>query len=456
MSKPSLKYLNEADAVAFVAVCGPLFEHSPWIAERTFSHRPFASLSGLHAALCGTLYAATEQEKLQLIMAHPDLVGRLAQEGRLTRESIAEQSAAGLKGLSEEEIAAFNLYNSEYRNKFGFPFVICARENKKGAILAAFPVRLQNSREQEISAALAEIAKIARLRLFDAITEPSTMNIKLSENSYGKTDVRLTKVIRNGSRHELLEFAVDIQLHGDFADSYLTGDNRKVVATDSMKNTVYVLAMENEFNSAESFALLLARHFVATYPQVNSAETLIRQLAWNRIDVDGQPHDHAFVSGGAEIHTAQATAVRGGAASIFGGVTDLLVLKTTRSAFKDFVTDRYRTLKDADDRIFATSIYATWAYNDDTVDFADSCSRIKNAMLKVFATQMSYAVQETMYEMGNAALGAAPEIKNIRLRLPNKHRIPVNLQPFGLENRNEIFVWTDEPYGDISAFIERT
>jgi 2-oxo-4-hydroxy-4-carboxy-5-ureidoimidazoline decarboxylase len=167
--KPTLDQLNRAPQADFVVVCGPLFEHSPWIAERTWPKRPFASIDMLHAALVATMYAATVDEQVKLIASHPDLVGRLAKEGRLTRESTSEQAAAGLTLLTDDEIASFDQYNVAYRDKFGFPFVICARQNKKDAILAAFPVRLKDSREREIQTALAEIAKIAGLRLIDAV-----------------------------------------------------------------------------------------------------------------------------------------------------------------------------------------------------------------------------------------------------------------------------------------------
>ncbi len=166
-----LSQLNHADRNSFMLVCGPLFEHSAWIAQRAWPARPFRNRDALHQALCKEMYAATDTEKLELIGAHPDLVGRLAKEGRLTAESGSEQSAAGLTALSPEDAAAFDRYNDAYRLRFGFPFVICARENKKDAILAAFPVRLRNTQAQEIAAALAEIAKIARLRLFDAVSE---------------------------------------------------------------------------------------------------------------------------------------------------------------------------------------------------------------------------------------------------------------------------------------------
>ena len=165
-----LQELNEMSQHDFVRVCGALFEHSPWIAERTWPRRPFASIDELYRALCETLFAATHDEQVKLIASHPDLVGRMAREGRLTRESTAEQRAAGLSDLSSEEVEQFDRYNVAYREKFGFPFVICARENKKAVILAAFPLRLNNTREQEIQTALNEICRIARLRLLDAVT----------------------------------------------------------------------------------------------------------------------------------------------------------------------------------------------------------------------------------------------------------------------------------------------
>lgn len=170
-AKASISQLNAADREGFVAICGPLFEHSPWIAERTFDKRPFNSREALHAALTKTMYSASQEEQIKLISAHPDLVGRLAREGGLTRESTCEQAAAGLDALKDDEIAAFDRYNAAYRAKFGFPFVICARQNKKDAILAAFPQRLEHPRDTEIQTALGEIAKIAQLRLHDAVDD---------------------------------------------------------------------------------------------------------------------------------------------------------------------------------------------------------------------------------------------------------------------------------------------
>ena len=161
----TLPQLNALPVAEFVAAVGPVFEHSPWIAERAAGQRPYASLEALHTALCAVVADATPDEQLTLIRAHPDLVGRIV----LTAESKGEQTAAGLTALSPEEVALFDQYNRAYQARFGFPFVICARLNKKDAILAAFPIRLQNTRETERAIALAEIYKIARLRLADLI-----------------------------------------------------------------------------------------------------------------------------------------------------------------------------------------------------------------------------------------------------------------------------------------------
>jgi 2-oxo-4-hydroxy-4-carboxy-5-ureidoimidazoline decarboxylase len=169
--KPTLSTLNACDKDAFVAILGHLFEHSPWVAAETFVKRPFGSLDELHAALCTTMRAAPHARQLDLVRAHPDLAGRLAQAGKLTAASTGEQSAAGLDRLTPGETAEIGRLNDAYKARFGFPFVICARLNAKDTILAAMRARLGNPPGAELSTALDEIAKIARLRLNDTVTE---------------------------------------------------------------------------------------------------------------------------------------------------------------------------------------------------------------------------------------------------------------------------------------------
>ncbi|HXQ80805.1 MAG TPA: 2-oxo-4-hydroxy-4-carboxy-5-ureidoimidazoline decarboxylase [Opitutaceae bacterium] len=167
----SLAALNSCDRDAFVEALGPLFEHSPWVAAETFGRRPFRDAESLHAALCETMRGAPAGRRLALVRAHPDLAGRLAGAGALTASSAGEQSAAGLDRLTPAEAAEIGRLNGAYRARFGFPFVICARLNAKDAILAAMRSRVANTPEAELSTALGEIAKIARLRLNEAIAK---------------------------------------------------------------------------------------------------------------------------------------------------------------------------------------------------------------------------------------------------------------------------------------------
>ena len=279
------------------------------------------------------------------------------------------------------------------------------------------------------------------------------MPAKLTSHSYGKGRVRVTKVIRHGDRHELVEMAVKVTLEGDFDLSYTAGDNSKIIATDSMKNTVYVLAKETDFKHIEDFAAAVARHFVNTYEQVTRASVDVEQANWVRIAHDGAPHDHAFTGGGKDTRVCRAT-YDGHQLHLGGGLRGLLVLKTTASEFHGFVADRYRTLGDATDRIFATTIDATWTYTD-AGDYTRLHAAMKRVILATFATHHSLAVQQTLLEMGKAALAEFDWIDDVTLEMPNQHRIPVNLEPFGLSNDNEIFVATDEPFGMISGTVSR-
>jgi len=268
----------------------------------------------------------------------------------------------------------------------------------------------------------------------------------LRHNSYGKQQVRLTKVMRHAERHELMELAANIQLEGDFAAAYTEGDNTKIIATDSMKNTVYVLAKENSFENIETFATLLARHFKTTYRQVGIATIDIAQTLWQRID------PHTFVGGSTERRTCSAKLDE--KLELSSGITGLQVLKTADSEFSNFVKDRYRTLPDTSDRIFATSVDAEWKYSGEA-DYDKVYAAIRASLLQTFAGHHSLSVQQTLMEMGKAALDACASIRSIRLTMPNQHRIGFNLEPFGLKNQNDIFVPVDEPYGLITGVIER-
>ena len=161
--------INKLGRAEFVERFGPLFEHSPWVAEAAWRNRPFRDREELYEALVTAMHAAPRERKLALIRAHPDLAGKAAIDGSLTESSTREQASAGLDRLTPDEYAAFTRTNSAYRERFGFPFVVCAREHTKESILRVASERLANSEDEEIRVALEEIAKIARLRLEDLL-----------------------------------------------------------------------------------------------------------------------------------------------------------------------------------------------------------------------------------------------------------------------------------------------
>jgi urate oxidase len=282
---------------------------------------------------------------------------------------------------------------------------------------------------------------------------------RLSWNRYGKSQVRLVKVRRRRAdpsgqpaAHDLVDLTIDVQLEGDFGSVYLEGDNSSCLATDTMKNTVYAFAQRDALDHVEAFAARLTDHFLAKTP-VSRARVSAIEHPWSRLSAEGRPHPHAFVRAGSEQWT---TVVTRDAQSVHvvSGLTDLVVLKTTDSAFSGFPRDEYTTLPETDDRILATSITATWTYRSAAVDFT-ARERIRAALVETFAAHMSKSVQQTLYAMGESALAAAPEIVDITLTLPNRHHLLVDLKPFGLENPNEVFVATDRPFGLIEATMTR-
>ena len=171
MQQITLQEINNLDQDSFVTALGSLFEGPPWIVRQAWHARPFEGLTQLHQALCVVMYNAPLEQQVALLQAHPDLVGRAALAGTLSPESTGEQASVGLDRLSPEEIATFTRMNQAYHDRFGFPFVICVRENKKESILAGFAARLQNARSQEIEIALGEVAKICWFRLQDLVRE---------------------------------------------------------------------------------------------------------------------------------------------------------------------------------------------------------------------------------------------------------------------------------------------
>lgn len=275
----------------------------------------------------------------------------------------------------------------------------------------------------------------------------------LGPHQYGKAECRLVRLDRATPEHRIADLTVTTQLRGDFDAAYTAGDNAHVHATDTQKNTVYALAKEHGVASPEAFLLLLAGHWRAQ-PWVTGTQMSARQHAWERIGAGTPGAGHSFARSGGEVRTA-VVQTDGDETFVLGGLSDLVVLKSTGSEFSGFPRDRYTTLADTTDRILATSVTAWWRYADTPADWDAASAAARSALVEAFAATHSLALQQTIHAMGGAALDAVPELAEIRISCPNKHHLEVDLDPFGLTNGGEVFVAPDRPYGLIQATLRR-
>jgi urate oxidase len=287
------------------------------------------------------------------------------------------------------------------------------------------------------------------------------MAITLGHNQYGKAETRVVRVFRDTEPHEIADYNVSVALVGDFADVHLTGDNRKCLTTDATKNTVNAFAKEagDAVREPESFGIALAKHFVDDVPQVSRCRISLEAYPWDRLTSRGAPHPHAFSRRGSYVRTATVTYDDSGQLWVVSGVYDLVVLKTTDSEFHTFYQDRYTTLKPTDDRIMASSVTAQWVHTavgtDRDTDWGTSYDRVLATLGSTFAGHHSLALQQTLYAMGEDVINEQPEIAEIRFSMPNKHHFLVDLSPFDVENKNEVFHADDRPYGYIEGTVRR-
>jgi urate oxidase len=454
----NLAEINQLSPQSFLEHFSRVLEHSPRYAERAAIQRPFSSFEALHRAFVTAIQADTPEAQLELIRAHPDLAGKAAIAGELTSESASEQASAGLDRLTPEEFAVFTRVNLAYRSKFEIPYIVCVREHTKASILAGAVERLGHDLPTERATALEEIGKIACLRLRDLVedgmtTKPTKSRIVLGQNNYGKADVRLFKIFRDHARHEVKDVWVDVAMIGDFTAAHTQGDNTDLLATDTVRNTVYALAKDGLTGSIEEFGKHLIRHFVQAGPRISSVRVKMTEHRWDRIKVDGLEHDHSFTRDVGK-HTAVVEG-DGSSFTVTSGIDELFILKTTNSGWEGFLCEQYTTLPDTNDRILATVVTAHWHYNRDSVDYDLVWDGVWQQILSTFTDHYSPSMQGTLYQMGKAVLERFPEIEKIHFSFPNKHHIKYNLERFGMENDNTIFHADAEPYGLIEGWVER-
>jgi urate oxidase len=243
-------------------------------------------------------------------------------------------------------------------------------------------------------------------------------------------------------------------IEGDFSRAYTHGDNATSVSTDTIKNVVNIVARQNTGLGTEEFCQELAKKYLDSYPQVTSVAITAHETKWSRLSFGGRPHPHSFVLDSNGKPFVEVSATRA-ASTLVSGVDGFTFMKATRSGWEHYVKDAYTTIPETHDRICATSMVASWKWSAKPSSYPATNAKILDTLLEVFSTTYSSSVQDSLYRMGEAALAAVPEISEISMACPNMHFIPMNLSAFGLDNNNDVFLPTDEPYGQIECTVGR-
>ncbi|KAF1842447.1 uricase [Cucurbitaria berberidis CBS 394.84] len=291
---------------------------------------------------------------------------------------------------------------------------------------------------------------------------------QLSYARYGKDNVRLYKVDKDPKTgiHTIVEQTVRILLEGDIETSYTKADNSVVVATDTQKQTTYILAKQHPIDPPEQFAAIIGNHFISTYPHIHAAHVKIIQHRWTRMNIDGKPHPHSFYRDGEEIRVIESVTREGEGVSIRSKIEKLLVLKSTGSAFHGFHRDEYTKLPETWDRILSTEIEAGWQWKlfksmseVKAVDFNGAWKAARDITMKIFAEDDSASVQATMFKMGDKILATVPLVEAVDYALPNKHYFEIDLSWHkGIENLGKdatVLAPQSDPNGLIQCTITR-
>ena len=475
---------------AFMAQFGSLYESSPWIAAEAWASRPWGSREALHAALTEVVARASQDRQLALIRAHPDLVGAAALAGTLSRESTAEQRAAGLDrdALTAEEIARFAAANAAYQERFDFPFVICARDYPKDAIIAALTTRLGNDRRTEIAIALREIEQIAWNRMIDLVAEDrdplsAAAGAYRYEVSYGKHGVPVYRVFATplrdvtpipessftGRDNNLLACEVSVEVFGEeFLPAYTRGDNTMLVATDSMKNFIIRESLAYPGATMEGLLHFLGAGFATTYAQMHTLRLSALEIPFAPAIVPGADGGHAADgnlfrhSRGDRAHASISIAKRGEAIEVTGhecGIGGIELMKLTGSAFTSFLRDDYTTLPERGDRPLYVTMDVAWRYADPEAMLDLGRNRyvppeqMRDLLAAVFAEFVSESIQHLLHEMGRQALTRFPQLAEMRFDALNRTRDPYGQR----DDEPRVKVYSDPfpAYGRLTLAMRR-
>jgi len=441
--------MTGADRAGFVERFGSTFESSPWVAEEAWEEGPFDSVSELHAAMVRAVERAPAERRLALIRAHPELAGS---ELRLTPESAAEQADAGLDRLDDDQAGRLARATSAYREKFGFPFVVCVREHTPESIIASAEARLSSTPEEEARTALNEIAKIAALRLEESLGDGTVEGVEY-RIAYGKESV---PVYRHNARplggipevpesgftgrdNAVFAHEVSVDVHGDnFLPAYTRGDNSDVVATDSMKNFILRQAAEYEGATLEGYLAQLGRGFLDRYELMQEVRVSGRELPFSAVDVPGEegfePSPVLRQRQWSDHSVAELRYRREGGAPVLleqlSGRVSMELLKTEGSAFTRFVRDEYTTLPERSDRPLFIRMDVHWEYADPADATGDDVSRyvageqVRDVCAIVFHELVSESIQQLVHEMGRRLLERYPQLRVLDFVAKNMTRDP--------------------------------
>lgn len=514
---PDVADLDALPEDAFADAVAPLFEGAPRFLARLAGARPFGSWERFFLEARRIARGMPEPEQVELVDAHPRLG---APPGTVSDFSRREQgydrpdhadrpagpgSADAVASADERSVRL----NEAYEARYGFRYCTFVNGRPRPILLTelADTLAAEPSRAAELARAIEAVVDIAQARR-EATRAPGraprgqegpysagpmTGPIELGEHRYGKERIRLVRVVPGPGGHLVRDLTVAVSLEGTFGAAYTAGDNAGVVATDTMKNTVYALAAKHLSGPIEDFALSLARHFVEA-PSVQQASVSIDEAAWRPIDGPGSRPASAFVQDRSWVRTARVSVGRAGASGadrsdasgasgaegsgvlVRSGLRDLTLMKTAGSSFSGFPRDRFTTLAETDDRLMATRLEAEWTFGPAAqspssdrstppgepslsdrpqLDFEASFERVRTALLTSFADHQSPSVQATIWILGQAVLGAEPAIESIHFRLPNLHHWLVDLTPFAMVNDGTVFVATSEPFGLIEGTVRR-
>lgn len=497
----TVEELNQLEYEQFVERLRFLFEGTDWVLREAWTRRPFRDAAALYQALVVTLQAGTLAQKRALIAAHPELAGEAVFRGAVTLQSAREQEHAGLTRLNEQELATFRRLNRLYREKFGFPFVICVRDYRKEEILEQLHLRLEREVDQEVQEAVAQIARIVWYRLYDALGHSDRLALAHANRgravsvvgegvrmdqmpelawSYGKIGIPVYLFAASpleglqpipespftGRPNTVFAYEVEMQVYGQaFRRSYTDGDNSMVIATDSMKN--FVLQKSVEFTGAtpEEYLVWLGSEFLGTYAHVERIRLHARALPFEPVQVptDGSfaPSPIAFRRQHGERSWVTVVLARQNAAQVVtelhAGLAGLELMKVTGSAFSGYIRDQYTTLPETDDRPLYIALDVAWRYQhlnqalDPTHASYVAPEQVRDLLQVVFHATYDRSIQELLFRMGSRLLDRFPQLAEVAFVAQNRTRQLVIARP-------PRAVYTDPfpAYGRIELVLRRS